>query len=80
MLIGENGGYLYSSSNYGVSWTILTSLNQRLWSDGSISTTGQYQYATVQGGSIWFSNNYGVSWTPLTSAGSNSWAGIATSK
>jgi hypothetical protein len=80
MLVGETGGYLYSSSNYGVSWTILTSLNQRLWSDGSISSTGQYQYATVNGGSIYFSNNYGSSWTILTSAGSNSWAGIAISK
>ena len=81
MLIGEYGGYLYRSSNFGINWTtIMGSSGVKNWRAAVISTTGQYQYAIVQGANIWFSNDYGVNWTRLTSAGSNTWAGIATSK
>jgi hypothetical protein len=36
----RNGGYLYTSSDYGVTWTQQTNAGQRLWSKMMISTDG----------------------------------------
>jgi hypothetical protein len=62
---------LYTSSNYGVTWTLVptangVSANASLYS-GAISSTGQYQAAFSQaeanGSKIYTSSNYGVNWT-----------------
>jgi hypothetical protein len=54
----RNGGYLYTSSDYGATWTQQTNAGQRLWSKVMISTNGTKIFALTEyqaqmiGGSI----------------------------
>jgi hypothetical protein len=60
------GGLLFTSSDYGVTWTSRASaLN---WYSVSLSSTGQYQTAVSYNSQIYTSSDYGVSWTPRDSA------------
>jgi hypothetical protein len=69
-VVSGNSEYIYTSDNYGVSWTQRTNFNgvfQRI----SLSSSGQYQSAVIyqSGGSgqyIFTSSDYGVSWTKRT--------------
>jgi hypothetical protein len=67
------GDYIYTSSNYGVTWTQrLQNANDFLWTSISLSSTGQYQSAVnhnntgAASGFIYTSSDYGVSWTQRT--------------
>lgn len=44
----RSGGYLYTSSDYGVTWTQQTNAGQRLWSKVMISTDGTKIFATTE--------------------------------
>jgi len=44
----RNGGYLYTSSDYGTTWTQQTNAGQRLWSKVMISTTGAKIFALTE--------------------------------
>ena len=59
-----SGGNIWTSSDYGVTWTSrATSLN---WRSVSLSSSGQYQTAVVNNtanSNIWTSSDYGVTWT-----------------
>jgi hypothetical protein len=66
----RNGGYLYTSSDYGVTWTQQTGAGVRLWSKVKISDDGtkifaltesQYDYSFV--GAAYYSTNSGASFT-----------------
>ena len=74
-----NGGYIYTSSNYGVTWTQNTSAPSTYWSLVAISSTGQYQTVVINGGRIYTSSNYGVTWTQNTSAPSDNWQSVSIS-
>jgi surface protein len=62
---------LYTSSNYGVSWTLVPTANgvsaNASFFSGAISSTGQYQSvfsrSEANGSNIYTSSNYGVNWT-----------------
>ena len=54
-------GNIYTSSDYGVTWTARES--SRSWKSVSISSTGQYQTAVVNSGYLYTSSDYGVNWT-----------------
>jgi predicted acyltransferase (DUF342 family) len=55
-------GYIYTSANYGFTWSKGDISNN--WTAVAVSATGQYQSATVYSGNIWTSNNYGYGpWT-----------------
>jgi predicted acyltransferase (DUF342 family) len=57
------GGYIYTSANYGNTWTQRSvSAN---WSGVAISSSGQYQTA-VGAGNIYISSDYGITWTLST--------------
>jgi hypothetical protein len=56
-----NNGNIYTSTNYGVTWTSRNSA--RNWYSISVSSTGQYQSAVVWNGNIYTSSDYGISWT-----------------
>jgi hypothetical protein len=63
----QNSEYIYTSDNYGVSWTQRTNFNG-VFERISLSSSGQYQSAVIYqfGGSgqyIFTSSDYGVSWT-----------------
>jgi uncharacterized protein YjbI with pentapeptide repeats len=56
------GGNIWTSSNYGVSWTERATVQN--WQSVSISSSGQYQTAvSFVSGNIYTSSDYGVSWT-----------------
>jgi hypothetical protein len=56
-------GNIWTSSDYGITWTERTTGATRDWKNVSISSTGQYQTAVVSLGNIWTSSDYGVTWT-----------------
>ena len=72
-------GNIWTSSDYGVTWTSRTAPGSLGWISVSLSSTGQYQSAVVSGGHIWTSTDYGVTWTSRTSPGSNNWTGVSLS-
>jgi hypothetical protein len=73
-------GYIFTSSNYGQTWTQQNSSSVRNWSSVAVSSTGQYQAATDNGGYIYTSPDYGVTWTQQgVSIGSTLWGYISIS-
>ena len=79
-------GYIYGSSNYGVSWSQLYNIsgNNYFWKIAT-SASGKYVTAVVGGdttsnnGYIYTSSNYGVSWQYSTTTGSRNWQCICIS-
>ena len=75
-----NNGLLWTSYDYGVTWTSRLDSTNRLWYSVSVSSTGQYQSACVSNvttGYIWTSSDYGLSWTSRES--SRYWISISVS-
>ena len=72
-----NGGYLYKSSDYGLTWTQITSVGTKLWSKIVVSddgtklvaitdaTTGivSGNYVVTKNPELFYSTNSGSSWT-----------------
>lgn len=56
------GGYIYISSDYGVSWEPVSSLGNQLWSSIASSADGTHLVASAYGGHIYTSENSGVDW------------------
>ena len=66
-LAGTKAEYIYTSSDYGVTWNPITSIpiyTANFWTGAAISATGQYQ-ATART-QVYVSNDYGVTWTLRT--------------
>jgi hypothetical protein len=69
-----NGG-LWVSSDYGATWTLVSSSKNEDWTATSnasfkscaVSGDGKYMFAKKSGGKIWVSNNYGAvgSWSEI---------------
>ena len=78
---GQFSSYIYISSNYGVSWSIISgsTSGKPNWYGIAISSSGQYISACVNGGAIYTSSNYGQTITAVTSTSSNAWYSIAMS-
>ena len=73
-------GYIYTSSDYGVTWTARTAPGSLSWIFISLSSTGQYQSAVVDtSGYIWVSSDYGITWASVTAPGSLNWRSISVS-
>jgi hypothetical protein len=63
--IGGSSGYIYTSSNYGVTWTQNINAPSAFWLSISISSSGQYQVACNTSGTyiyIYMSMDYGYTW------------------
>jgi hypothetical protein len=75
----DSGGYIYTSTDSGVTWTERTSAGARNWQNVVSSAGGTKLAATDSGGYIYTSADSGVTWTEQTSAGSRSWYGLASS-
>ena len=84
LLAGSYNGLLYTSTNYGLTWTQRTPLgitgNQNWWSAAS-NSTGSYLIVCQYQGYIYSSLNGGIDWTERTPAGSGwkNWRGVASS-
>jgi hypothetical protein len=74
-----NAGYIYTSTNTGVSWVERTSTGLQNWSGIASSTNGNVLAATVNPGYIYTSTNSGVNWTQRTSSSYQNWSHIASS-
>jgi hypothetical protein len=75
-----NGGGIYTSSNYGVNWSI-TNAPSTSWSSITISSSGELLAACNSGGEIYTSQNYGVTWSAQTNGlpVGATWTSIASS-
>lgn len=67
VMAGTDGGQVWLSSNYGVTWTQanLYPSGSTLWSGIAISATGQNMFAANYAGSqySYYSTDYGANWT-----------------
>lgn len=74
-----NGGYIYTSSDYGQTWTPRFDDVIRSWQSITSSSDGKYLAAVVSGGYIYASSDYGVTWVQKTSDSTRSWQQIVSS-
>ena len=75
-----SGGYIYRSTDYGVTWNQATSDTSRYWQLVAMSGDGKYQTAVVNGGYIYRSTDYGVTWNQITSDVTRNWQSVAINK
>ena len=66
-VVAVYGGYIYRSTDYGVTWNQVTSDAARNWYSVAMSSDGKYQTAVIYGGYIYRSTDYGVTWNQATS-------------
>ena len=73
------GSGIYTSSNYGQTWTQNNSAPSANWYSVSLSSSGQYQTAVISDGRIHTSSNYGQTWILNNSAPSADWYSVSLS-
>ena len=82
------GDYVYTSDNFGVTWTAQLNSGLRNWTSITSDSSGQYLAATSQDDYsnpsaifdyIYTSDDYGYTWTQRTASGSRIWSCIASS-
>ena len=84
LVAAPSTGYIYTSSDSGVTWTEQTGSGSRSWTDLTSSSDGT-KLAAVSGGAtgyIYTSTNSGVTWTqrsPVTASTSRNWYAITSS-
>ncbi len=73
------GGYIYTSTSYGVSWTAQTSSTKTNWTAIASSSDGTKLAAVAFNGGIYTSSNGGGTWTQQTNAPIAKWYAITSS-
>lgn len=83
---GNYGGYIYTSSNYGETWTKRTTAGSHGWkaviasSDGTrLVAVDSMGAADGLGGYLYTSSDFGATWTTHTEAFSREWSAVASS-
>jgi len=69
-----NGGFIYYSSNGGVSWTQQATV--KAWTGIATGAVSGYAVACVAGGGIYYTTNSGTTWTLSASAPTANWSAI----
>lgn len=69
-------GYIYTSSDSGVTWTERTDAGLRTWVSMTSSADGTKLAATAQSGYIYTSSDSGVTWTEQAGSGQRAWVAI----
>jgi hypothetical protein len=81
MLAVEQYGKAYRSTNYGVSWSEITSLGTQPFRAAALSGDGQYQLITINNSVTYSivkkSDDYGASWTTVLSGSVNNYNSCA---
>ena len=72
-------GYIYTSTNSGVTWTARANSQTRNWRSITSSSDGTKLAAVVYGGAIYTSTDSGSTWTEQSNAGTNYWISITSS-
>lgn len=76
----SDGGYIYTSDNYGQTWTERLSAGYHDWGSIASSADGTKLVAVVNwGGYVYTSDDSGATWIERTSAGARDWESIASS-
>ena len=75
----EYGGYIYTSADFGVTWTQRSAGGHHTWLSIASSADGSELAGAVSNGFIYTSLDSGVSWTENVSGGSRAWSSIASS-
>jgi uncharacterized repeat protein (TIGR01451 family) len=76
---GAYGGYTYTSTDSGATWTERTAPGSRSWNGLASSSDGSTILAAAQGNYIFVSTDSGATWTQQTSLGTANWFGVASS-
>lgn len=78
---GAENGVVYTSSDYGESWTQRTAAGSQYFVSSAISSDGKTMVVGrgTSGGKIQRSTDYGATWTDITMAGTHAWWGLALS-
>lgn len=71
----RSGGYVYVSTNAGLTWTPMTAIGTPWWTGVSVSDDGNEIVVTEYGDPISISRDRGATWT-TTSSGGRNWGGI----
>ena len=79
LISGNNGGYLYVSTDSGVNWASQLTDANRNWYASASSSDGSKLFACVNGGYIYTSTDTGVKWTMQTSSTYKYWLCITSS-
>ena len=69
--------YIYTSTNYGMTWVQQTNAGSGWWNSVASSSDGSNLVAAAD--YIYTSTNYGVTWVQQTNAGSRGWFCVASS-
>jgi hypothetical protein len=72
-------GYIYTSTDSGVTWTQQTGSGDRGWNAVASSADGTKLVAAELGGYIYTSTDSGVTWTEQTDSGMNGWVSVDSS-
>lgn len=72
-------GYLYTSTDSGVTWTERTGAGSRRWTGLTASEDGTRLVAVESTGYVYTTTDGGLTWTTQTSAGSRGWRAVASS-
>jgi len=81
LVAGVRNGYIYTSTDSGITWVERTNAGSRDWYSMASSSDGTKLVAGVysSGGYIYTSDDSGASWVERTNAGSRRWSSIASS-
>jgi len=78
--IGQTGGYIYQSSNFGSSFTsVNTGVGTKIYKGISLSSSGLYQIAVSYGDYIYISSDYGATWSnslTISNPGIKNWVAV----
>jgi photosystem II stability/assembly factor-like uncharacterized protein len=72
----QSSGYIYTSTDYGVTWTAKTSTGGKWWESLTSSSDGTKLAAGEWGGNIYTSTDLGDTWTQQTGSGDRIWANL----
>jgi hypothetical protein len=72
-------GYIYISTDYGITWQEKTSAGQRNWQSVASSDDGSKIVAVVNDGYIYTSTDSGATWTEQTTPGQRYWFSVSSS-
>jgi DNA-binding beta-propeller fold protein YncE len=75
---GSSNGFIFTSTNRGISWTQATNVPVSQWYSVASSANGENLLACAYSGRVYISTNSGVDWMP-TALPTNNWNSVAES-
>ncbi|MEJ6577009.1 MAG: hypothetical protein QNL49_01055 [Actinomycetota bacterium] len=73
------GGYIYTSTDSGNSWTAHEGIGRKNWNTITISSDGTKIAAAADGSYVYASQDSGANWSELSDVGSRRWTSLSSS-